>query len=154
MNKPITIMLPIVPPTKTHQNKKIVNIGKHAKLADTKELKLVISDYLTLLKPYQPARPLTGPVSLKLAFVWPYRKSEPKKNRIGLIPKTTKPDWDNLAKTLQDWANDATWGPILFGAGAKITNVQFGLGSFQQQCNAYVDYLQTTLLNSGNPINS
>lgn len=102
MNKPITIMLPIVPPTKTHQNKKIVNIGKHAKLADTKELKLVISDYLTLLKPYQPARPLTGPVSLKLAFVWPYRKSEPKKNRIGLIPKTTKPDWDNLAKTLQD----------------------------------------------------
>lgn len=45
MNKPITIMLPIVPPTKTHQNKKIVNIGKHAKLADTKELKLVISDY-------------------------------------------------------------------------------------------------------------
>ena len=102
-------MLPIVPPTKTHQNKKIVNIGKHAKLADTKELKLVISDYLTLLKPYQP-----GPVSLKLAFVWPYRKSEPKKNRIGLIPKTTKPDWDNLAKTLQDvltrlrfWEDDA-----------------------------------------------
>ena len=99
MNKPITIMLPIVPPTKTHQNKKIVNIGKHAKLADTKELKLVISDYLTLLK---------------LAFVWPYRKSEPKKNRIGLIPKTTKPDWDNLAKTLQDvltrlrfWEDDA-----------------------------------------------
>ncbi|ANU61997.1 RusA family crossover junction endodeoxyribonuclease [Akkermansia muciniphila] len=114
MNKPITIMLPIVPPTKTHQNKKIVNIGKHAKLADTKELKLVISDYLTLLKPYQPARPLTGPVSLKLAFVWPYRKSEPKKKRIGLIPKTTKPDWDNLAKTLQDvltrlrfWEDDA-----------------------------------------------
>ena len=53
MNKPITIMLPIVPPTKTHQNKKIVNIGKHAKLADTKELKLVISDYLTLLKPWE-----------------------------------------------------------------------------------------------------
>ena len=65
-------------------------------------------------RPYQPARPLTGPVSLKLAFVWPYRKSEPKKNRIGLIPKTTKPDWDNLAKTLQDvltrlrfWEDDA-----------------------------------------------
>jgi len=114
MNKPMTIILPIVPPTKTHQNKKIVRIGKHARLADSKELKLVISDYLTLLKPYQPARPLTGPVSLKLDFVWPYRKSEPKKNRGGLIPKTTKPDWDNLAKTLQDvmtrlrfWDDDA-----------------------------------------------
>ena len=114
MNKPITIMLPIVPPTKTHQNKKIVNIGKHAKLADTKELKLVISDYLTLLKPYQPARPLTGPVSPKQALGRPHPQSAPKKNRIGLIPKTTKPDWDNLAKTLQDvltrlrfWEDDA-----------------------------------------------
>lgn len=114
MSEPISIRLRVVPPTKTHQDKKIVRIGKHAKLADTKELKLVISDYLTLLKPYQPARPLTGPVSLKLSFVWPYRKSEPKRNRGGLIPKTTKPDWDNLAKTLQDamtrlsfWEDDA-----------------------------------------------
>ena len=57
-------MLPIVPPTKTHQNKKIVNIGKHAKLADTKELKLVISDYLTLLKPYQPANLLDDDVRI------------------------------------------------------------------------------------------
>ena len=53
-------MLPIVPPTKTHQNKKIVNIGKHAKLADTKELKLVISDYLTLLKPINRPGPCRG----------------------------------------------------------------------------------------------
>ena len=36
MNKPMTIMLPIVPPTKTHQNKKIVHIGEHDKLAETK----------------------------------------------------------------------------------------------------------------------
>ncbi|MBK7338343.1 MAG: hypothetical protein IPJ00_20280 [Saprospirales bacterium] len=56
-------------------------------------------------------------------------------------------------KTLADWEADGTWGPILFGAGAKITNVQFGLGSFQQLCNAYVDYLTTTILNSGNTIN-
>lgn len=76
-------MLPIVPPTKTHQNKKIVNIGKHAKLADTKELKLVISDYLTLLKPYQPARPLTGAglpeAGLRLAL--PQERAEKKPDR-------------------------------------------------------------------------
>lgn len=55
-------------------------------------------------------------------------------------------------QTLAQWQADATWGPLLFGAGAKITNVQFGLGSGQQGCNAYVDYLQTTILNGGNVI--
>jgi hypothetical protein len=80
MNKPITIMLPIVPPTKTHQNKKIVNIGKHAKLADTKELKLVISDYLTLLKPYQPADGAGLPeAGLRLAL--PQERAEKKPDR-------------------------------------------------------------------------
>ena len=68
MNKPVVITLPIVPPTKTHQDKKIVRIGKHSKLADTKELKLVISDYLTLLNPYKPdgACPSWIPVCLAL----------------------------------------------------------------------------------------
>lgn len=114
MNEPVVITLPIVPPTKTHQDKKIVRIGKHSKLADTKELKQVTSDYLTLLQPYKPSRPFTGPVHLGFRFVFPYRKSEPKKNRVGLIAKTTKPDWDNMAKTLQDvmtkllfWQDDA-----------------------------------------------
>lgn len=102
MNKPTVIVLPIVPPTTTHQDKKIVRVGKYTKLADTKELKHVTSDYLTLLDPYKPAQPLTGPVHVGFRFVFPYRKSEPKKNRVGLIAKTTKPDWDNMAKTLQD----------------------------------------------------
>ena len=56
------------------------------------------------------------------------------------------------AQTLAAWNSDAYWGPILFGSGAKITNVQFGLGSGQQGCNAYVDYLKTTILNGGNVI--
>ena len=83
MNKPITIMLPIVPPTKTHQNKKIVNIGKHAKLADTKELKLVISDYLTLLKPYQPARAPAGPGCRKPALGGAEPTNGPTKKTLG-----------------------------------------------------------------------
>lgn len=114
MKKPTIITLPIVPPTTTHQAKKIIRAGKHASLADSKELKQVTSDYLTLLKPYQPDTPITGPVHLAIRFVWPYRKSEPRKNRCNLIPKTTKPDWDNMAKTLQDvmtklgfWLDDA-----------------------------------------------
>ncbi|HEY2826631.1 MAG TPA: PEP-CTERM sorting domain-containing protein [Pirellulales bacterium] len=56
-------------------------------------------------------------------------------------------------KTLDDWANDATWGPLLFGAGAKVTSIQFGLGSSQKSSIAYLDYLQTNLLNGGDVIN-
>ena len=62
------------------------------------------------------------------------------------------PPGGTLQQTLAQWQADATWGPILFGTGAKITSVDFGLGSGQRQCNAYVDYLQTTILNGGNVI--
>jgi hypothetical protein len=58
------------------------------------------------------------------------------------VPNTT-------AQTLDAWNLDSTFGPALFGAGSKITSVQFGLGSSQRQSIAYVDYLQTSLLNGG-----
>ena len=114
MNKPITIMLPIVPPTKTHQNKKIVNIGKHAKLADTKELKLVISDYLTLLKPYQPARPDgAGLPEAGLRLALPQERAE-KKTGSGSFRKRPNRTGTTWPKPLQDvltrlrfWEDDA-----------------------------------------------
>jgi len=56
-------------------------------------------------------------------------------------------------KTLDDWFADSTWGPLLFGAGAKVTSVQFGLGSGQAVAKGYVDYLQTPILNGGDVIN-
>lgn len=109
------IFLPIVPPKTTHQSKKIVRIGKFHKLADKPELTEVISDYMSLLQPYAPPRPLSGPIILDLEFVFPWRKSEPKRNRIlGKIPMTSKPDRDNMEKTLNDvmtklgfWTDDA-----------------------------------------------
>ena len=45
-----------------------------------------------------------------------------------------------------------TWGPKLFGAGAKVSSLQFGLGSSQRHSIAYVDYLQTNILNGGDLI--
>lgn len=60
---------------------------------------------------------------------------------------------DGTAKTLDAWALDPTFGTALFGAGAKVTSVQFGLGSSQRNSIAYVDYLQTNLLNGGDVIN-
>lgn len=57
-----------------------------------------------------------------------------------------------VAKTLDDWALDATFGSLLFGAGAEVTSVQFGLGSSQRNSIAFLDYLQTSLLNGGDVI--
>jgi hypothetical protein len=39
------------------------------------------------------------------------------------------------AQTLDNWFLDPTFGPALFGAGSKITSVQFGLGSSQRACS-------------------
>lgn len=55
-------------------------------------------------------------------------------------------------KTLEDWAADAYWGDKLFGTGANISSIQFGLGSSQPVAIGYVDYLQTSLLNGGDVI--
>lgn len=56
---------------------------------------------------------------------------------------------DATPKTLDDWLTDATYGSLLFGTGAKVTSIQFGLGSSQRNSISYVDYLQTNLLNGG-----
>ncbi|MEQ1826796.1 MAG: right-handed parallel beta-helix repeat-containing protein, partial [Pirellula sp.] len=56
------------------------------------------------------------------------------------------------AQTLTNWQADPVWGPRLFGAGAKVTSVQFGLGSGQRDSIGFVDYLTTSLLNGGDRI--
>lgn len=63
------------------------------------------------------------------------------------------PPGGTVRQTLAAWNADTTWGPILFGTGATVVNVQFGLGSGQRQCNAYVDYLQTSVYNNGEVVN-
>lgn len=62
------------------------------------------------------------------------------------------PDPNAPTKTLDDWAADPDYGSLLFGSGALVTSVQFGLGSSQKSSIAYLDYLQTNLLNGGDVI--
>ncbi len=51
---------------------------------------------------YRPESPILGPIRLWLEFRYPWRKSEPKKNRHRIRAKDTKPDLDNLEKQLVD----------------------------------------------------
>ncbi len=138
----IEIFLPIVPPKTTHQAKRIVRIGKFTRLADKPELKEAINSYMSLLLPYAPDTPISGPVSLTLRFTFPWRKSETKKRRMfGILPMTVKPDFDNMAKTITDvmtklnfWRDDAQvarayitkqWGDDV-GIRIKIEEIKIG----------------------------
>jgi len=72
-------------------------------------------ELLSLLAPHAPRTPFEGPLSLTVHWVYPWRKSEPKRNRErGFRPCDTRSDCDNLAKLLEDcmtrlgfWGDDS-----------------------------------------------
>jgi len=45
-----------------------------------------------------------------------------------------------------------TWGQVLFGTGAKVTSIQFGVGASSQTSTRYIAYIDTSLLNGGNRV--
>lgn len=45
-----------------------------------------------------------------------------------------------------------TWSEMLFGTGAKVASIQFGVGSSTGSTTSYIDYLDTSLLNGGNRV--
>jgi len=99
--------LPIVPPETTHQSKKIVRIGKgpkaFSKLADSTLLVEAKRQIDEALRPFRVPAPMTGPLRLTLVFTFPWRVSDPKRVRaLGRLPRVTKPDCSNLAKTIED----------------------------------------------------
>jgi Holliday junction resolvase RusA-like endonuclease len=81
---------------------------------DTGKGKAAQNDLMALLMPYRPPQPMQGPVCVRLTFCWPWRKSEPKRNRTtGVMPCDTRPDVDNLCKLIFDcmtrlayWSDD------------------------------------------------
>jgi len=61
--------------------------------------------------------------------------------------------------TLEWWANTteiaygtSTWGDVLFGTGAKVTNFQFGAGSGPGEQNEFFDWVETSLVNGGDRV--
>jgi hypothetical protein len=55
------------------------------------------------------------------------------------------------AQSLDDWANDPTFGSILTG-DYRIYEVGFNLGSYQRNNNTYVSWFQSSLTNGGNRV--
>ncbi len=54
--------------------------------------------------------------------------------------------------SLQQIKDHTTWGPLIFGSGAKVTSFQLGVGSSSQTSTSYIDWVETNLLNNGNRI--
>lgn len=107
MDNEIIIMLPIEPPTATHQQKKVNwNQRRFYEPQNVKEARQLLRGYLSH---YAPARPLEGAVGLTVTYLYGTKD----KRRDGEY-KTTRPDLDNSQKLLQDvmtdlgfWADDA-----------------------------------------------
>ncbi|MCD6385736.1 RusA family crossover junction endodeoxyribonuclease [Candidatus Sumerlaeota bacterium] len=63
--------------------------------------------------------PLSGPIGLKLIFLFPRLKSLPRRTAHLFIPETSVPDLDNLIKAVQD----ALIG-VLFANDARIVMIE------------------------------
>lgn len=101
----IAFHLPIIPPKATSQGagKRIVMVNGKPMFFKNRKAQSAENDLTTLCLPYRPLAPIEGPVSLKIDFVWPWRKSEPKRRiALGRVPHTSKPDCSNVVKMIED----------------------------------------------------
>lgn len=53
------------------------------------------------------------------------------------------------SRTLEEWAAHPIWGEYLFGDGAVVTNVQYGVGSGNAGSTSVLDYGAVSFLNNG-----
>jgi Holliday junction resolvase RusA-like endonuclease len=124
--KAISFRIDCIPPKSTHQaslrimkrrdGTQFVGKMESGKGAQVKR------DLIALLAEHRPAEPFAGPVELIVYWDYPWRKSEPKRNRaLGVKWCDTRPDCDNLAKMLIDcmtrlgfWADDSQVARLSF----------------------------------------
>jgi Holliday junction resolvase RusA-like endonuclease len=92
---------PCIPPSTTAQQKGFNGAsGQFYKKTRTED---AIATFHQILAPHRPQRPFSEPVAVTIVVVWPWRKSETKKNIAkGRIPHDSKPDLDNWCKQLID----------------------------------------------------
>lgn len=102
MSSTFHAFLPIVPQAATAQNKRAMSLpGKGGiRFFHTKAHQQAMDALAKALAPHRPPSAFVGPLELWLTLVFPYRKTEKAAIRHAgkLIPHTTRPDIDNLAK--------------------------------------------------------
>lgn len=105
----IKFFIPIIPPTVTHQEKKISTKNGKPIVYEPAELKDARQKLTANLAKYAPDEPFTSAVRLLVKWCFPVKE----KHQNGEY-KTTKPDTDNLQKLLKDvmtdlhfWKDDA-----------------------------------------------
>jgi len=105
----IEFFMPMIPPTVTHQQKKIRVINGKPKFGEPAELKAARNKLQGHLGKHVPAEKYTGAVRLITKWCFPLTGGR----KDGQY-KTTRPDTDNLQKLLKDvmtdlgfWTDDA-----------------------------------------------
>lgn len=89
--------LPIIPPSKTHQEKQVRVVKGKPVFYEPAELKAVRTKLEAHLAKHIPEEKYTGPVRLMTKWCFPITAD----HSDGQF-KTTKPDTDNMVKTLKD----------------------------------------------------
>lgn len=134
----ISFYIQCVPPKHTAQaSSKILKNFKTGKYFVGKQENSLAAqaknELIALMAQYAPEKPLDGPLELVVRWRYPFRASEPKKNRVaGVRFCDTRPDVDNICKLLLDcmtrlgfWQDDSQVARLEFG---KYWAEQPGIG--------------------------
>ena len=121
MKKRIEFFLAMIPPTKTHQQKKIRIQNGKPMTYEPVELKTLRSKLMGLLVKYRPEAPLVGPIQLVTKWIYPARG----KHASGEY-KTTKPDTDNMIKLLKDCMTDCGYWKDDAHVASEVTEKFYG----------------------------
>lgn len=129
----LSVEIAQVPPKDTHQSRlrifRMKNgrqfIGRKAASMETKRLELALAGWIFRIKSIPAEKKLlermqSGPIQLAIALYYPWPASASKADKAKTLPKTTRPDADNLVKTIQD----ALGSFGLFSDDSQITHLE------------------------------
>jgi Holliday junction resolvase RusA-like endonuclease len=95
--------IPCIPPKVTAQQRKVSVVRGKPMFFKPKRLRENDENLKAILRPHAPLEPFIGAIQVDIMLIFPWRASEPKKNRInGPVAISTRPDLDNIFKNFGD----------------------------------------------------
>jgi Holliday junction resolvase RusA-like endonuclease len=98
----LDIFLRCVPPSVTAQQKRVRVVAGRPVFFHGAKMRAAAADWAALLRPYQPATPMDGPLALAIRLTYPHLKRTSQARQREVTPKVSKPDAGNAAKHLED----------------------------------------------------